>query len=87
MVAVTVKLWLPFGNGLVVKPQAPLPFAVAVPIWFVPSNTVTVLFAGAVPVRVRVLSLVIPSPMTLLSVENEPIVGAPGVWVPPVLIW
>ena len=34
--------------------------------------------AAAVPVSVSVLSLVMPSPTTPLSVENEAIVGAPG---------
>ena len=54
----------------------PLLFAVAVPIWVVPSNTFTVLLATAVPVRVNVLSLVMWSPTTPLSVENLAIVGA-----------
>ena len=37
--------------------------------------------ASAVPVSVRVLSLVMPSPATLLSVENEAMVGATGATV------
>jgi hypothetical protein len=48
--ASAVKLWLPFGKMPLVKPQAPLPFAVVVPIWFVPSNTVTALWAAACPI-------------------------------------
>jgi hypothetical protein len=54
----------------VVNVQAPLLFAVAVPISVVPSNTFTVLFAAAVPVRVGVLSFVMWSPTTPLSVEK-----------------
>ena len=37
--------------------------------------------AAAVPVSVRVLFLVMPSPTVPLSVENEAIVGAPGATV------
>ena len=36
------------------------------------------LLASAVPVSVRVLSLVMPSPTVPLSVENEAIAGEPG---------
>ena len=36
------------------------------------------LLASAVPVSVSVLSLVMPSPTTPLSVENEVMVGATG---------
>ncbi len=36
------------------------------------------LLASAVPVRVSVLSLVMPSPTVPLSVENEAMVGATG---------
>src|SRR5262245_15334807 len=62
------------------KLQAPLPFVVAVPIWVVPSNTVTVLLTAAVPLSVSVLSLVTPSPTAPLSLENEVMVGAAGAW-------
>src|ERR1700730_18465791 len=58
--------------------HAPLLFAVPVPTCVVPSTTVTVLLATAVPVRVGVLSFVVWSPTTPLSVENETIVGAAG---------
>jgi hypothetical protein len=44
----------------------------------VPSNTLTVLFAAAVPVKVNVWSFVMLSPTLPLSVENAPIVGALG---------
>ena len=39
-------------------------------------DTLTVLLATAVPVSVRVLSLVMPSPTTPLSVENDVMLGA-----------
>ena len=52
--------------------------AVTVPISAVPSKIFTVLFAAAVPARANVLSLVMPSPTTPLSLENEAIVGIPG---------
>ncbi len=38
----------------------------------------TVELASAVPVRVSVLSLVMPSPTVPLSLENEAMVGATG---------
>src|SRR5262245_53370233 len=38
----------------------------------------SVLLAAAVPLKVRVLSLVMPSPTVPLSDENELMVGAPG---------
>ena len=81
-VAVAVKLWLPFDKAAVVKLQAPLPFAVTVPSCVVPSYTLTVLFAAALPVNVSVLSFVIPSPATPLSTEIGPIVGAAKGGVP-----
>ena len=55
---------------VVVRVHAPVLSAVAVPTCVVPSNTFTVLFAAAVPVKVSVLSLVMWSPTTPLSVEN-----------------
>src|SRR5262245_42687197 len=68
-VAVAVKLWPPLASVAVVYDHAPLAFAVAVPIWVDPSNSLTVLPASAVPVRVSVLSLVMPSPTTPVSFE------------------
>ena len=64
------------------KLHAPLPFTVAVPSCVVPLNTVTVLFASAVPVRVT----------TLVGTTSPLITGAFGmtvsicgpVWVRPV---
>src|SRR5262249_22826733 len=58
--------------------HAPVLLAVVEPICVVPSNSFTVLFAAAVPVKVSVLSLVMPSPATPLSLENDTIAGAPG---------
>ena len=46
---------MPYANGAVVKLQAPLAFTVVVPSDVVPSYTVTVLLASAVPVRVTEL--------------------------------
>ena len=80
-IALAVKAWLPSASVAVAKLQAPLPLAVAVPIWVAPSNTSTVLPAAAVPVRVRWLALVMPSPDVPLSGENEATVGAPGATV------
>ena len=61
-VALAVKLWLPFGNGLVVKPQAPLPFAVVVPSWFVAvEHRHRAVGRRACRPESSVLSLVIPS--------------------------
>ena len=63
------------------KLQAPLAFAVAVPICEPPSNTLTVLPASAVPANVRRFALVIPTPTVPLSGENEVILGAAGATV------
>src|SRR2546421_182661 len=76
--ALLVKAWLPSARVAVANDQALLPLAVAVPIWMAPSNTCTVLPAAAVPLSVRILSLVMPSPARPLSVENDATVGAPG---------
>src|SRR4051794_27011371 len=46
--------------------QLPLPSAVAVPTWLAPSNSLTVLPASAVPVKVGLVALV------MLSVPEEP---------------
>src|SRR5262249_61140916 len=76
--AVAVSEWPPLANAAVVRLQAPLASAVAAPTCVEPSNTFTVLLAAAVPLSVSVLSLVMWSPTTPLSLENEAIVGAPG---------
>ena len=49
-----------------------------VPSSVAPSYTFTVLLASAVPVSVRVLSAVMPSPTVPVSFENVAIAGAPG---------
>src|SRR4029079_14930016 len=77
-VAVAVRLWPPLVSAAVVKLQAPAPLAVADPSRVAPSQTLTVALASALPVRVRVLSLVMPSPTVPLSVEYEPIAGVAG---------
>src|ERR1700744_1587341 len=56
-IAFDVKLWSPLARFPVVRVQAPLAFAVAVPTCVAPSNTVTVLLASAVPVS---LTSVVP---------------------------
>src|SRR5260221_10022952 len=80
-VAVAVRLWVALASVAVVKLQAPVPFAVALPSSVAPSNTLTVALASAVPVSVRTLALVMPSPVTPVSGENEAIVGTVGTWV------
>ena len=75
VVVAAVSEWLPSTRGVVVRLQAPLEFAAAVPTWVEPSNTFTVLLAAAVPVSVSVLSLVIPSPTAPLSAEKETMAG------------
>src|SRR5450631_1557104 len=74
-VSVAVKLWVALLSAAVVKLQAPLPSALAVPSRVAPSYTFTVLLASAVPVRVRTFTLVMPSPTVPLSGENEVMVG------------
>ena len=75
-VSVAVKLCTPSGKATVIKLQAPLALAVAVPSSVVPSYTFTVEFATAVPVSVRMAGSVMPSPTTPVSGENEVMVGA-----------
>src|ERR1035437_3077072 len=75
-VSVAVKLWVALLSAAVVKLQAPLPLAVALPSSVAPSYTFTVLLATAAPVSVRTFALVMPSPTTPLSGENEAMVGA-----------
>ncbi len=59
-VAVTVRLWLPSVRAVGVKVQLPEASAVVVPSSVVPSKTLMVLLASAVPVSVGVASLVLP---------------------------
>src|SRR3954449_5506907 len=65
-VALAVIVWLPEDSADVAMLQLPLPSAVPLPTWLAPSNSVTVLFASAVPVKVGVATLV------RLSVPDEP---------------
>src|SRR5262249_56362928 len=78
---VAVRLRAPLVSAAVVKLQAPAPLAVTLPSRLAPSKTFTVALATAVPVNVSVLSLVMPSPTTLLSVEYDAIVGLTGATV------
>ena len=55
-VAFTVMLCTPCARVELVIVQLPEPFAVALPIWVVPLNSVTVLFDSAVPVKVGVVT-------------------------------
>ena len=73
--------WSALGNSLRGWATGLL-LAVVVPSSVEPSNICTVLPAGAVPVKVGVLSLVMPSPTTPLSAENEVIVGVDPIVVP-----
>jgi hypothetical protein len=74
-VSVAAKLLMPSASVPVKKLQAPLAFAVAVPSSVIPAKMLTVLFATAVPARVRIVASVIPSPTVPLSGENEIIAG------------
>ena len=69
-VAVAWMLWVPSASVLAVMDQRPLASAVPVPTTVVPSYSVTVLPASAVPLKVGVVSLVLPPLATL------PITGA-----------
>src|SRR5262245_60652054 len=69
-VAVAVKLCAPLASAAVARLHAPLALALAVPIWAVPSNTLTRLLASAVPVSVSTVALVVPSPTVALSGEK-----------------
>ena len=64
-VAFAVMLCTPFARVELVIDQLPEPSAVAVPIRVVPSNSVTVLFASAVPLNVGAVTLVILSVLEL----------------------
>ena len=59
------------------KAPGAVPLAVAVPSSVAPSNTLTVLFATAVPVRVSILARLIPL-TTWLSGDTEAMTGAAG---------
>src|SRR3954453_4029493 len=65
-VALAVIVWLPEASVDVAMLQLPLPWAVPLPTLVAPSNSVTVLLASAVPVKVGVATLV------RLSVLDEP---------------
>ena len=80
-VAVAVKLCVPVDSLAVVRFQAPLAFALAVPIDVVPSNNLTVLPASAVPDKVRTLAVVILSPTVPVSGVKAVILGADGATV------
>src|SRR6478735_3435012 len=69
---------MPFANCSVVKVHAPVPVTSAVPNNVEASNTLTVLLASAVPVRVSICSLVTWSPTVPVSGENEAIAGVSG---------
>jgi hypothetical protein len=69
-VAVAVMACVPWARAELVTVQLPLESAVAVPIWVEPANTLTVLPASAVPVKVGVVSVV------TLSVLDEPVSDA-----------
>src|SRR5205085_1243572 len=56
-VALAVIVWLPEDSVEVVMLQLPLPSTVPLPTWVTPSNSVTVLFASAVPVKVGVAEI------------------------------
>src|SRR3981081_2930712 len=70
---------MPSPSVDVVNDHWPLPSTLAVPTWLVPSNTLTVLLASAVPASISVLSLVMRSfALAPVSCDNETIFGAAG---------
>ena len=71
-VAVAVRLWFPLPRTVLVMLQVPPAVATALPTAVVPSNSVTMLPAGAEPVTVGVVTLV------TLSVLDTPL-SEPGV--------
>ena len=79
--AVALRLWAPLVSAAVVKLQAPAPVggSAAEQVGAVIDLHRGIGFRRAG--SVRVLSLVMPSPATLLSVENEAMVGATGATV------
>ncbi|OQP31693.1 hypothetical protein B2J69_17280 [Pantoea latae] len=100
-VTVAVRLWLPSVRTGVVRLQLPSALTVAVPSSVSPSRTVTVLPGSALPLSVRVLSLVAPpavtaAPSSLISSRSAGVVGtavsivmvstADGVMLPSALV-
>ena len=67
-----------FASDAALKLHAPDPFAVAEPSKVAPSNTLTMLLAAAVPARVTVVALVMPSPTKPVSGEKDDITGTAG---------
>src|SRR5437879_5134243 len=59
--SVAVMLCTPCVRVDVLTDQLPEPSAVALPIWVVPSNSLTVVFAAAVPLKVGLVTLVMLS--------------------------
>src|SRR4029077_18418351 len=80
-VAVALRLCATLCGAAVVTLQAPALLSLTLPSRLAPLKTLTVALASAVPVSVRVLSLVMPSPATLLSVEYDAMVGLAGATV------
>src|SRR5947207_2296913 len=78
-VAVAVMLCAPCVRVDAVTDQLPEPSAAALPIWVVPSNSVTVLFASAVPLKVGVVTLVMLSVPLLPLSEPTARAGADGI--------
>ena len=74
-VAVVVKACEPSASFAVAKLHAPFASAVVVPSNVDPSYTLIVLLATAVPLRVRTVALVMPSPSVALSGEYDVTVG------------
>src|SRR5450756_456775 len=70
-ITLAVKAWLPSTSVAVVKLHAPLLPARVVPILVAPSNISTVVPAAPVPLNAICFMFVIPSPLTLLSGEND----------------
>src|SRR5712672_217432 len=80
-VALAVIVWLPEASVDVAMLQLPLPSAVPLPTWVAPSNSVTVLFASAVPVKVGVATLVrlsVPDAPESEAVARSGVEGAVG---------
>ena len=75
-----VKEWAPVASAAVLKLQAPVVvLAVVVPRLVVPSKTVTIALASALPLTVIVVALVTPSvPERPVSVAMPLMLGAAG---------
>src|SRR5436309_15477980 len=78
-VAVAVMLCAPCVRADVVTDQLPEPSAAALPIWVVPSNSLIVLFASPIPLKVGVVTLVILSVVEVPSSEPAVKSGVDGV--------